>query len=243
VARSSSGSARREPGAVASPFRASRAFTLLELLCVIGVLAVVAGNSAMLALNARDVAADDLTCVRLAEVRNAIVRFRQDTGHLPKSGPFALTEDGGSVATPAEGEAWFRSPANLEQLFAQPLDSDGRAILAWNVDERRGWRGPYLKPGPRLVDIGVGLADDGSGSPTAGAIVEDVPAVADAHAHEALSSGIFAWHTITGNDCDGDGRPVFLIGLQAGDPILVACGANGVYERGGGDDRVLPVLR
>jgi len=145
----------------------ARAFTLLELLCVVGVMAVMAGNAAMLALDGRCAAADELTCVRLAELRNAIVRFRRDTGHLPKTGPFALVADGGRVASPVEGEAWFRSPANLAQLFEQPRDAGGRAILPWSIDEHRGWRGPYLQPGARLVDLGDGLAD--------------VPAVLDAH--------------------------------------------------------------
>ena len=135
------------------------AFTLIELLCVAGVLGVLAGNAAMLALDGRGVASEELTCVRLAELRNAIVRFHRDTGHLPKSGPFSLAVDGGHVAMPVQGAAWFRSPANLAQLFEQPRDAAGRAIGAWNVDAQRGWRGPYLRPGARLVDLGGGLVD------------------------------------------------------------------------------------
>jgi len=137
----------------------NRAFTLIELMCVVGVLGVLAGNAAMLALDGRGVASEELTCVRLAELRNAIVRFHRDTGHLPKSGPFSLAVDGGRVAMPVQGAAWFRSPANLAQLFEQPRDAAGRAIGAWNVDAQRGWRGPYLSPGARLVDLDGGLID------------------------------------------------------------------------------------
>jgi len=223
VGRSSSRVARRSPGADNRLLGGLRAFTLLELLCVVCVMAITAGSAAIIAVDTRDAAADDVSVARLAELRNAVIRFRQDTGHLPKSGPFALVDDGGRVATPIAGESWFLSPANLAQLFEQPRDAAGRAILPWDVDAHRGWRGPYMRPGPVLVEIGDGIADDGTGDPADGNTLSSVPALRDAHASA--------------------GPPVLLIGLESGMPVLISCGANGVYEHGVGDDRVLPILR
>ena len=95
-------------------------FSLIELLVVVAVLATVAGGVVVSLSGVETHAATELTVRELAELKQAVLRFREDTGFLPKQGPFAL-EPAGQVPEPSAGVAWFASPANLSQLIENPL--------------------------------------------------------------------------------------------------------------------------
>jgi len=174
-------SARRGPGATA-PGRV-RAFTLLELVLVVTIVAALAGL-ALVRLGAVQADAEDgLVRSDLDAVRDAVRRFRRDTGYLPKTGPFALdSEPGGGIAAPPEGAAWFRSPANLSQLLERPdvrADHPLEHLERWDPQRGRGWNGPYLSGRLGRVVLGSDLQPDGSGLPTAGSPLPPMPALAD----------------------------------------------------------------
>ena len=161
----------------------SGGFTLLELLVVITLLAILSSVALMSNDGVRDQAEVDATKYEMAELRKALLQFRQDTGAFPGQGVYACgdlvagaeAQDAANgagtwpagapaavVATPAPWVAWCNSPANLWMLFIDPIP-DGSG--AWNPDTKRGWHGPYLtKSGPGYVDVGSesnvrGIAD------------------------------------------------------------------------------------
>lgn len=232
-------------------------FTLLELLIVVAILAAVAGGVILALGGVQDDAALNLSRGEMLEIKKAILRFRQDTGFLPKQGPFDLAPpDGtGAVPLPAQGEAWFRSPANLVQLYENPFPTTStHPLKAWNPDTGRGWRGPYLtRQGEGLVDLGNGLNGDGTGSPTTGtALLSEMPGVADPYAAKpgpctlgGVPRECFAWRAVAGGiPHDRWGRPYFLFDLN--DPAqarIVGVGPNGIYDNGIGDDLVLSLFR
>ncbi|MCO5172520.1 MAG: type II secretion system GspH family protein [Planctomycetes bacterium] len=168
-------------------------FTLLELLVVVAILATIAGGVIATLGGVEEEAGRDLTRHQLAELKRAVLRFRADTGHLPKQGPFDLAQGqggpagGSGVAGLRDGETatWFYSPANLDQLLREPVRADGTPVLPpWVPDRRRGWRGPYLsRGGDWRVAVGAGpsLAD--------GATPLWVPGLADALPRPPLVEG------------------------------------------------------
>lgn len=238
-------------------------FTLLELLVVVAVMAVVAGGLLVAYGGVDDAARADVGRAELEEVRRAVLRFRADTGHLPKTGPFDLDLPGRSAdaavdpatvpgASDAEKAAWFDSPANLGQLFQNPLLDEGgdptHALAAWNRDTRRGWRGPYLKQaGEGWVAVGAALGPDGGGDPTAGAVLV-VQGVADPHDRPPVGAYL-AWASAEADLPAAPhprwGRPYLLLGLD--DPLgpagvrLVGFGPDGAYDLAADDDVVLHV--
>lgn len=240
-----------------------RSFTLLELVLVIAVLAVVAGTVISNIGDAEARAHDDLALAELAAVRDAVRRFRADTGFLPKSGPFALALDrdgdgdlDGAVPVPSEGTAWFDSPANLGQLFECPLPPTHPL-----ADRRRGWNGPYLSRGAEgWVVVGDNLAPDGIGDPAAAPLLPPMPGVADPHLAEPAASGAFRWWPWGADTADVSaallrhGRPILLLlGPDESSARVVGLGRDGVYTEhtiqdafdppAGGDDVGLFVLR
>jgi prepilin-type N-terminal cleavage/methylation domain-containing protein len=68
-----------------------RGLTLLELLVVVGILAALAGVGWGAYQGVQQEAQDTLADARLAQVAEALRRFKADTGHWPGDGPFALT--------------------------------------------------------------------------------------------------------------------------------------------------------
>ncbi len=130
-------------------------FTLLELLAVIALMAVVAGTAVLAYEGVQDQGRHDATRFEIAEIRNALLQFRRDSGSndLPGQGAYVcedpanpgkinpdlanLPSEAGS--TDAAKLAWCESPANFWMLFADPSGS------GWNPDTRRGWHGPYLQ--------------------------------------------------------------------------------------------------
>jgi prepilin-type N-terminal cleavage/methylation domain-containing protein len=203
-------------GAASRPPRASAdGFTLLELLLVVAILAILAGGVLVAYVGTETRAAGGVAQAELVELRKAVLRFRRDTGHLPKRGPFALTDDGGRIdpdvdahwpaeapAGAADRRAWFASPANFYQLFEKPEDLSIQAALdviagpgrAFNPETGRGYLGPYLsRHGEGFVYVGDGLLPDGDGDPAQGTLLDPVPGVADPFHARAGSGNLFRW--------------------------------------------------
>jgi prepilin-type N-terminal cleavage/methylation domain-containing protein len=143
-------------------FLKPRGFTLLELLVVVSILSAVAFIASGAFRGVSEQANDALVRVEMQEIAKAIRQFKQDTGYYPKTGPFALSVDGGEIeyadlpsyagSTTVEKKRWFDSPANFYQLLLDrsPLDADNddetidHQLEYWNEETGRGWRGPYL---------------------------------------------------------------------------------------------------
>lgn len=179
----------------------------------------------------------------------------------------------------ADAVEWFESPANLLQLFVAPVLCGEHPVsntyvlsvngdLQWNANTGRGWRGPYLKRQFEFVDVGDGLALDGSGNPT------DTNVVAGNHLLNLRgASDPFRFRPVFENSdvvCDNPsdanclldweldfagttqathGRPyLYFLDADVIDdlannidcaPCLVSMGINGRYEQGDGDDIVM----
>jgi prepilin-type N-terminal cleavage/methylation domain-containing protein len=214
-------------------------FTLLELLIVVAVLATLAGGVILSLGGIEDDTSLNLSKNEMLEIKKALIRFKQDTGFLPRQGPFDLAPPNGSgvVPLPVEGENWFKSPANFSQIYENPLASTTHFLRAWNPDTSRGWRGPYLtQHGEGLVDLGNGLNADGTGSPIAGTtLLLNIRGVADPFVMQPEPcpplGNCFVWRTIASSPAHFRwGRPYFLFNLN--DPLqarIVGMGADGTY--------------
>jgi prepilin-type N-terminal cleavage/methylation domain-containing protein len=232
--------------------------TLLELMVVLAIVVAVAGITTGAFTQVDRTTRADLTRTEMQQVAAAIRQFRQDTGYYPKQGIFdhASNVPPGLVTAAAEAQGPFNSPANLRQLFFQPTTDGTTAILPFDIDSGRGWRGPYLKR-ENLVDVGENLVADGTGFPDTTADPDtsahkNVPGVADPqdfspetglgpNCEENVGNTlcIFDWRPIPGDPAFlTHGRPfLYFIDVAAEPnvdgcdvPCLVALGANGSYE-------------
>ncbi len=232
------------------PRLAPGGFTLLELVIVVGILAIVAG-AVMLSLDrVHQEAAAGITQHDLDQLRQAILRFYQDTGWLPGQGPFALVGDHPlgqldpnnplhwpswlASATAAQRAAWARHPGNWWQLVYNPLvDRNGQLIHPlgrWNPATRRGWRGPYLSlRGGGLVDLSRQLDRSGAGDPAAGTTADVVPrCVAPGDPFSAPPLGpFFQWYDPNSlQPRPRWGRPYLMFDLHHGDPVILRARAR-----------------
>lgn len=221
-----------------------RSFTLLELILVVTVLAIVAGTVISNLGDAEARAHDDLALAELAAVREAVRRFRADTGFLPKTGPFArpyvVRPANLSFVDEADWPAWFDSPANFVQLYEAPvIQGHPLAHLAtWDSDRRRGWNGPYLSRGAEgWVVVGRNLEMDGQGNPADGPPLPPMPGVADPYLAEPVASGAFRWWpwgadtTNPSAALPRQGRPILLLDLHGDERLarVVGLGRDGAY--------------
>lgn len=110
-------------------------FTLLELLVVVGILAIIAGAVIMSYETALPNANLNIARQEILEIKEALLKFRRDTGFFPRQGPFRLVSEGGWVmdgsggetthlpnyvpATQNEREEWFNSPSNFWLLYGR----------------------------------------------------------------------------------------------------------------------------
>lgn len=227
--------ARRQP---------AHGFTLLELLVVVTVLAAIAGGVIVSLGNLRETALQQTGRMEMQKVKEALLRFRQDTGHLPAPS----------------------NPADFSALYAQGAEP------AWDMASGRGWRGPYLTSvGEGLVDIGDSLQADGTGSLVVviAAPRNEVRGVADPFVAHPVKSGVYVsceasdpdsaclldWRTVPGEARHPRwGRPYLLFELNVPDRArLVSMGPDGRYAGmnavepcaplSGSDDLVLCLLR
>jgi len=124
-------------------------FTLLELLVVLGILAITASASILAYEGVQDQGTYDTTRFEMAEIRKALLQFRRDSGtnSFPSHGVYDCEDpDNPGLLNPALNNipvsslSWCQSEANFWMLFKQPGSS-----LTWNPDTKRGWHGPYLQ--------------------------------------------------------------------------------------------------
>jgi prepilin-type N-terminal cleavage/methylation domain-containing protein len=201
-----------------------RGFTLVELLVVIGLLALLSVGALVAYDGVGDDARQQMVRTEMASISKALKQYRRDVGAYPERQhpadfTFLLTDriwDGAAYDTLTEEERW-------------------------DPDSARGWRGPYLdNAGNGFVSVGINLGFDGSGSPIVGAAVaQPMMAVADPFAR--LPDGIyFVWRPCaTCDPFDGingpeeRGRPYYLFELdQPRKARLVSAGPNGLLETG-----------
>ncbi len=204
-------------------------FTLLELLVVVGILAVIAGVSIASFGETDEQAQIKAAKYEMEQIRRAIMRYRQDVGVLNQ---------------PA-------SPADMEFLYQQG------AVDSWNIDYQTGWRGPYLTSGDGgLVDMGDGLNSNGTGSPVAGSANTLIRATPDPFVLPSVANGVawqvepcqedsandrclFDWRFVGQVDNDEPherfGRPYLLFDLNNGNARIVSMGPNGKYDLSGGE--------
>jgi len=121
-------------------------FTLLELLIVVGIMAIIAGST-LYSGSASSINKAKKTAVtaEMHNIRKALLQYKVDNFEFPSQS----------------------SPADLYFLFGNDKDNDKTLDRPqWNNDYQTGWRGPYLASGDSgLVDIGDNLQRDGSGKP------------------------------------------------------------------------------
>jgi len=173
--------------------RAQAGFTLLELLAVIALLGVLAGAAVMTYDGVQDQGRDDVTRFEMAQIREALLQFRRDSGtnDFPGQGQYDCDDDlngdsntkNDALVFPDYVEAypnekdkvdWCRHPANFWMLFTDPL---GRAEAdRWDKDRKRGWNGPYLQRKSGLLSLAANI-------PSSQPAVKDVWGIADAYLH------------------------------------------------------------
>lgn len=213
-----------------------RGLSLLELLMVVGIIAILSGAVIYKLDDMRVYTLTNVALVEMSHIKKAVLQFEKDNGRRP---------------------SMTLSPVDLEEFFIRPAD-----LNPWNIIHGRGWRGPYLdKPASvGYVDMGDGLQTDGSGSPIGDNYLTDIPAVADPFKHPPVLANdsssnahwYFNWITqgIPGTT-DGEteanderGRPYALFDMDNSNKArIVSFGPNGRYEHGGGDDLVLCIFR
>jgi len=217
-------------------------FTLLELLVVVGILAVIAGstifaNKTQTIDNAKVTAA----ITEMQNIRHALLQYKTDNFEFPKK---STTSDPTILV----------SPATLAFLLEQ---SDEKT---WNNDYQTGWRGPYLSSGDSgLVDIGDNLKFDGSGKPyiidsSAITLQRGIPdpfifaPVTNGESKPLISSPcddsadannkcLLDWRIVGQTDADDPlqqkGRPYLAFDLDKRDKArIVSMGPNGIYDSG-----------
>jgi len=124
-------------------------FTLLELLVVISLVSVIAGAAIVGYEGVQDQARYDVARFEMGEIRKALLQFRRDSGSndFPGHEKYACEDPDTTGAinpvlnnTPVSNLSWCQSEANLWMLFIEP-----GSTFTWNVDTKRGWKGPYLQ--------------------------------------------------------------------------------------------------
>jgi prepilin-type N-terminal cleavage/methylation domain-containing protein len=227
-------------------------FTLVELLVVIGILAIIAGTVIVAFDDAGRVAGDDLTRQRMAAVREALLRVRADMGYFPGQGPLAADKldlsassydfvDGSNpehaAASSATRAAWAAHDLNLWQLFEKPKDKTDAKRWEWNPDAKHGWNGPYLGAGFQFRLDDAGTAANYMG----GARLNRLRAVADAfeRSREISAGAYLRWNHENGappakSYLSKLGQPLIFERLPVvGGPTvftLVSMGPDGRYD-------------
>lgn len=163
----------------------------------------------------------------------------------------AVHVPGGVSDVEAWTAAWFAHPANLWALVTRPTLCANHVLgrlQDWQPGAARGWRGPYVQPEQLgWVEVGAGLAADGSGDASALPLQSDLnglaaglelPPVAAGHGPCASAADDCAYRWLsqrrdsTGFDVlrhavPRRGRP--LLYFPAGRPRLAWAGPDGRF--------------
>lgn len=124
-------------------------FTLLELLVVLGILAITASTSILAYEGVQEQGRYDVARFEMGEIRKALLQFRRDSGSnaFPGHGQYHCINSASTAQLnpaltniPTPNLSWCQSEANFWMLFIEP-----GTTLAWNVDTKKGWNGPYLQ--------------------------------------------------------------------------------------------------
>ena len=212
-----------------------RGFTLLELMMVVGIMAIVAGVLMVSHQeNARDDSQIEVARYEMQQIRHALLRYRRDVGGFESSS--------------------MTSPADFSFLF------EAAGHDSWDPDYQLGWRGPYLSGGDSgLVDIGDALTSAGVGAAHTIAISAVVlqKGIPDPFVLPSVENGQ-SWRATpciedlnNNDDClldwrlvgqvaadlphDRFGRPYLLFDLTNNDDSqarIMSMGPNGYYESG-----------
>jgi prepilin-type N-terminal cleavage/methylation domain-containing protein len=232
----------------------SQGFTLIELLTVLAILVAIATIGIQNFSGVDNQSGDSLVRTEMLRIAESVKQFKNDTGFWPRTGVFARELQGGLVSDTIN-ENWFRSPANFSQLFVEPVDGALNPIMPWDMENSKGWRGPYLSNSSEgVVDIGDECRFDGTDSagtglcdPLGGTILNDIPAIADPYTAEPVGNYL-AWQSVSSATILVRGRPYLLfIDDGAADPVVAGCivpclvsfGSNKNYDTGAADDIVL----
>ncbi len=186
-------------------------FSLLELMLVVGILAVIGGAMVASFGSVDTDSKDQIARHEILELKKALLQFRQDLGHFP--------------------DMTGLSPADFSGLLEQGAED------SWDIDRGRGWRGPYVSRfGEGLLDIGDDLGLDGTGQPDAGSVLTNIAAIADPYQHKAIGSYL-QWQSRSGEVYEKWGRPYLLFNLEDDNKArIVSMGKDGVYAGNNASD-------
>lgn len=167
--------------------RLNAAFTLLELLIVVAILAILAGLAITFGGGSNLEAKRQFALETLIETKEALLRFRNDMGSFPGENEFAPNEinvrnslsnsnarsvqdrigalgNTNQYSDETNHKIWSQalvdgsSIFNFWMLFERPQPQTGDANeYVYNKDTRRGWYGPYLRD-----DRNIGYYPDSS---------------------------------------------------------------------------------
>lgn len=117
----------------------SRGMTLLELLTVVVILATLGGAALFALSGAEQSAREDVRTIELVRIRDAVLRFRADTGQTPR-----LLAELMQSPDPADelGGWWWRGAGD------PPLPA-----ARFDPATRLGWDGPYLRAEHRTPSV------------------------------------------------------------------------------------------
>jgi prepilin-type N-terminal cleavage/methylation domain-containing protein len=132
----------------ASKHKRQQGFTLLELVVVVGIMAVLSSVVSYSGKGRIDDAKLTAAKAEMQSIRAALVAYKRDNFKFPD----------GLDRTSAVHVSFL-----FTEEFSMPSEDrsldDPNTVRLWDADYQRGWRGPYLVGGDSgLVDIGDGLA-------------------------------------------------------------------------------------
>tara|TARA_B110000003_G_C16388721_1_gene433483 strand:+ start:26 stop:709 length:684 start_codon:yes stop_codon:yes gene_type:complete len=125
-----------------------RAFTLLELLVTIALLAIIGGLVISQINLDEDGISSNINAYSMGQVRDALLAFRRDMGYFPAQGPLDANYQKlrwlNGIGVKQKKRQWMRHDHNFWQLFLEPEDKTDAEKWSYNPQTGIGWNGPYL---------------------------------------------------------------------------------------------------
>lgn len=225
-----------------------RAFTLLEMVLVVAIMATIAGTVVALTGDLQDTVSLDLRLHEMTAIREALLRFHADTGYFPGEGPFDLdTRPGGFVPLGARPPQWHDCAANVWQLAQNPLEGTSHPLRVWDPDRRRGWHGPYLAmscEGRVALPFVDGRAAPANQDLEAAPLADLLPAVADPGLRQVPPPGQpFHWtsYSSPGDVLGAQGQPYLVFLPRLADGSVDRAPTSAAQVRCLGNDRLVSV--